>query len=136
MINNLAHHDHSISGGKLPQSHAETFLYPPAADRVVVLRSVEEICWRIKIQVLAMQMDDYLLSQTDQERDIWKSRMLDQLIRINQQAQQFSPQTMPSDLRPASLARIAEQGNWLDTLTRQLTEVFLNVPTADTLKIN
>jgi len=94
---------------------------------------INELIWRIRIQVLAMQMDEYLLPSGD--KPLWKSRMLDQLKRVNEIAQTFSPQSLPSDLRPASLARIAEQGNWLDTLTQQLTEVFLSAPTADTSRI-
>ena len=94
---------------------------------------INEIIWRIRIQVLAMQMDEYL--QPNGDKPLWKSKMLEQLKRVNEIAQTFNPQSLPSDLRPASLARIAEQGNWLDTLTQQLTEVFLSAPTADISRI-
>lgn len=90
-------------------------------------KTIQEVCWRIQIQVLAMQMQDYNLASQD-ERIIWKTRMLDQLKKINQTAQQFNPPSLPLDLRPPVLDYHAQNvtGNWLDKLTQQLTQVFLS----------
>src|SRR5258706_15079502 len=100
--------------------------------------SVAPIEWRILIQVLGMQMDDYMKAQGSEDRAECQKRILNVLKRVNEKAQLFLPQSFPYIIPPTDSYRAlnAMTGNWCYVLTQQLTCLFMNVPmVADTLKI-
>lgn len=109
------------------------FLFTPEHEQKVAYHS-----WRILIQVLAMQMTDYKQAHGQEDAELWKSRMLSTLEWINRKAQEFYPQSIPSNIVPPTAEYLALNvtGNWCDILTKELTQVFLSVPGVDTLKIS
>lgn len=109
-----------------------TTITPPREHYIAYLE------WRIYLQVAAVQYHEMVTAQY-QENETWKKRILETLCKINEKAQIFNPTSFPMDIVPPTaeyLALSAMGENWLDTLTRQLTSLFLNVPAVDTTKIN
>jgi hypothetical protein len=93
-------------------------------------RSPEEYSWRILIQVVATQMHEYNAASSSADKALWKTRMWDTLIRINQKAQMYNPKEMPTNLSTSVLEyqAMSDRGeSWCEALTRQLTQVFLNI---------
>jgi hypothetical protein len=85
-----------------------------------------------------MQLQDYDQAHNEKEREEWKQRIFDTLLWINLLAQTFSPQSIPSDIVPPTEAyRVLNVNgvNWCVELMKELTCLFLNVPIADTSRI-
>ena len=94
--------------------------------------------WRILIQVVAVQMSEFHNPYNHPGDEIkWQERIQNTLERVNQKGRMFRPQSIPSDIVPptAVYRALSVTGNWCETLTDQLSSMFLNVPNADTLKI-
>lgn len=90
--------------------------------------SVTPIMWRISIQILATQVQDYKIAN-EEDKESWKQRMLNSLIQINKYAQMFRPKEFAFIPVPHS-AYSAQNvtGNWCYTLTQELAEIFMSAP--------
>lgn len=99
--------------------------------------TIASIIWRIEWQVLAVQMAEYKKSKSKQEREQWKKLMLEKLVKINELAQIFKPQSIPQNATPPSeYSALAASGvNWCLRLTRELTCLFMRAPSAGTSRI-
>lgn len=99
--------------------------------------SVAPLVWRILLQVVAMQLNEYNKA-INGEHETWKTRILETLQRINLKAQLFKPQSFPCNITPPTaeyLALSAMGVNWCDTMTASLSAIFSSVPCVSTLKI-
>lgn len=128
------------NAGDIAQRIAQKSLKPITQEDLLQFaeyeRSVTPIMWRIDIQILASQVDDYLQSNYEEEKLLWKQRMIQTLVDINRRAQIFNPCQLPTDLRPptASWAARNATGNWCCDLTRILNCIFTNASTVDILR--
>ena len=106
------------------------------AKDVMTDEQIKIVMWRINIQVIAMQMGDYKIAISNEERILWKSRILESLLRLNEKAQKINA-AWPLDLPAptAEYAALSVAGNWCDTLTRELTCLFSSAPDADIMRI-
>ena len=105
---------------------------------VMTYEQIQATIWRIEFQIVAMLMSDYRAALVDEEKSLWKSRILEVLVRMNETAQTFNPQSIPCDIpAPTDLYRVlnATMGNWCCALTQELTCLFMNVPIVDTSRI-
>ena len=95
--------------------------------------------WRINLQIIAMQMTDYKSAKGNDEQQLWKSRILESLWRLNQKAQLCNPPALPIDL-PLSAGEWvvlnANGANWCDVLTRELACMFFGATSASITKID
>jgi len=130
-----------INGRKLPHANAEcSIIRLPLIKGSFCFadyeRSVLPVMWRINIQVIAMQMGGYKIAISNEERILWKSRILESLLRLNEKAQKINA-VWPLDLPAptAEYAALSATGNWCDTLTRDLTCLFSSAPDADIMRI-
>lgn len=98
---------------------------------------VARIQWRILIQVVAMQVNEMMHTPSGPEPQAWQNKIEDTIKRLNQKAQIFRPQFIPSDIVPPTeeYRVLSVTGNWCDKLIEQLACMFSNVQNAGTLKI-
>lgn len=104
---------------------------PQAAAEAGGFALTDYYVWRIHLQIVGMVMDDKRLCHSEQEIETWKIQVFQSLMNLNSKAQGWE---LPSDLPPPTADYRARNamGNWLDELTRDLTCLFLNVPSAAT----
>ena len=94
--------------------------------------SVQPIVWRIKIQVVQLQMNEYNSPRlTDDERQIWKIKIWNTLIEINRIAQLCEPTLLlvPLLSTAGGVALSVDAATLFEKLTCQLVCVFTNAPT-------
>ena len=105
---------------------------------VMTYEKIQATIWRTQFQIVAMLMSDYRAALVDEEKELWKQRVLEVLVRMNATAQKFSPLSIPCDIQPptAEYNALNVTGNWCLKLTAELTCLFTNVYHADILKIN
>lgn len=122
---------YSVAGNcRKPSGNA--FIRLPLSKEVVMYlrhrQRVLRLSWRILFQIVAMQLQDYKLAKSDEERNLWKTRILETLLRMNKRAQMFKNALLPSDI-PAPTAEylaLSVTGNWCLQLTGELTSLFTN----------
>jgi len=122
-----------LSGRKLPPVKRKcSFIRLPLNKEVVLYlrhrQRVLRLSWRILFQIVAMQLQDYNLAKSDEERKLWKTRILETLCRMNKRAQMFRNASLPLDVPPPMAAYRAPSvtGNWCLLLTQELTCLFMN----------
>ena len=100
-------------------------------DKRVVLylrhrQRVLRLSWRILFQIVAMQLQDYKLAKSDEERNLWKTRILETLQRMNKRARMFKNASLPLGVPPptAEYLALSVTGNWCLQLTEELTSLF------------
>ena len=96
--------------------------------------SVSFIVWRTCVQILEIQMDDYRRANSEEEKDLWKQRLLTSLIRCNEIAQKSNPALLQFDITPPTdslVALNATGANWCYQLMKELTLLFMCACPAD-----
>ena len=122
-----------LSGRKLPPVKRKcSFIRLPLNKEVVLYlrhrQRVLRLSWRILFQIVAMQLQDYKLAVSEEDKRLWKSRILETLVRMNKRAQMFKNASLPLDVPPPTAAYRAPSvtGNWCLLLTQELTCLFMN----------
>lgn len=110
------------------------------ANDIMTDEQIQLLLWRTSIQVLVMQMDEYQNPRnTEDDKTLWKTAMWESLCKINQKAQQMqTAPCMPADLwQRAGACHVlsVRWENWSTLLMKELAEIFLNVASVNTLKI-
>lgn len=96
---------------------------------VMTYEQIQATIWRTQFQIVAMLMSDYRTALADEEKSLWKQRILEVLLRMNATAQRFNPTSLPSNVPPPTEAYSVQNatGNWCLRLTEELTCLFTNV---------
>ena len=122
-----------LSGRKLPPVKRKcSFIRLPLNKEVVLYlrhrQRVLRLSWRILFQIAAMQLQDYKLAKSDEERKLWKTRILETLCRMNKRARMFKNASLPLGVPPptAEYLALSVTGNWCLRLTEELTSLFMS----------
>ena len=122
---------YSVAGNcRTPSGNA--FIRLPLNKEVVLYlrhrQRVLRLSWRILFQIVAMQLQDYKLAKSDEERNLWKTRILETLQRMNKRARMFKNASLPLGVPPptAEYLALSVTGNWCLRLTQELTSLFMS----------
>ena len=122
---------YSVAGNcRTPSGNA--FIRLPLNKEVVLYlrhrQRVLRLSWRILFQIVAMQLQDYKLAKSDEERKLWKTRILETLQRMNKRARMFKNASLPLGVPPptAEYLALSVTGNWCLRLTEELTSLFMS----------
>ena len=122
---------YSVAGNcRKPSGNA--FIRLPLNKEVVLYlrhrQRVLRLSWRILFQIVAMQLQDYKLAKSDEERNLWKTRILETLQRMNKRARMFKNASLPLGVPPptAEYLALSVTGNWCSQLTEELTSLFMS----------
>ena len=122
---------YSVAGNCRKPSGISLVRLPLNKEVVLYLRHrqrVLRLSWRILFQIVAMQLQDYKLAKSDEERNLWKTRILETLCRMNKRARMFKNASLPLGVPPptAEYLALSVTGNWCLRLTEELTSLFMN----------
>ena len=122
---------YSVAGNCRKPSGISLVRLPLNKEVVLYLRHrqrVLRLSWRILFQIVAMQLQDYKLAKSDEERNLWKSRILETLCRMNKRARMFKNASLPLGVPPptAEYLALSVTGTWCLQLTEELTSLFMS----------